>query len=149
MKKHIFRLQKVLKAKKIKQDVEQKKLMSEQRNLEQEQQNLEQLHLLEAQVLEDVKKQRLTKTTGHRFRHYHIYQHQVEKYVEQQNQQVEEAHFKVEEQRENLIEAVKDTRMLDKLKEKDHQNYVKQLNENEQKQLDEISQLQPLRRDKS
>jgi len=149
MKKHIFRLQKVLKAKKIKQDVEQKKLMSEQRNLEQEKQNLEQLHLLEAKVLEDVKKQRLTKTTGHQFHHYHIYQHQVEKYVEQQNQQVEEAHFKVKEQRETLIEAVKDTRMLDKLKEKDHQNYVKQLNEKEQKQLDEISQLQPLRRDKS
>jgi len=149
MKKHIFRLQKVLKAKKIKQDVEQKKLMSEQRNLEQEQQSLERLHLLEAKVLEDAKKQRLTKTTGHQFRHLHLYQHQVEKYVEQQNQQVEQAHSKVEEQRENLLEAVKDTKMLDKLKEKDHQNYVKQLDENEQKQLDEISQLQPLRRDKS
>ncbi len=149
MKKHIFRLQKVLKAKKIKQDVEQKKLMSEKQNLQKEQAHLDQLNVLEAKVLEDVKKERLKKTTGHRFHHFHLYQHQVEKYVEQQNQQVAEAHTKVEQQREQLIDAVKDTQMLDKLKEKDYQNYVKQLNMKEQKQLDEISQLQPMRRDKS
>ena len=146
MKKHIFRLQKVLKAKKIKQDVEQRKLMSEQQNLQKEQESLDRLALIESQMLKDLKKQRLKRTKGHEIRNYHLYQYQVRKYVEQQEHEVDAAHTKVEQQREVLIDAVKDTKMLDKLKEKDYQSYIKQVNNREQKQMDEMSQLQPMRR---
>lgn len=149
MKKHIFRLQKVLKAKKIKQDVEQRKLMSEQQKLREEQESLEQLNRLESQMMKDLKKQWLSRTKGHEIRNYHLYQYQVQKYVEQQETEVHEAHSKVEKQREVLIDAVKDKRILDKLKERDYKSYIRRQDSREQRQLDEISQIQPMRKQKS
>jgi hypothetical protein len=77
MKKYSFRLQKVLKTKKIKQDLEQKKLMEEEQRLAQEKIQLRDLQEREKKFLEEFKHQRMNVNKGHVFQKYSSYQRQV------------------------------------------------------------------------
>lgn len=145
MKEYLFRLQKVLKAKQIKQDVEQRKLMEEKRILNQQQEELQELKSRELRFIEEMKQKRMQSSRGHELRNYSSYQRQVQKYVDQQQEEVEAAHLRVRRQRQDLLDAAQETQMLDKLKEKDYRKHVQEANLREQKTLDELSQLQPFR----
>jgi len=147
MSNYAFRLQKVLKAKKIKQDVEQRKLAEEKQHLQEQEQELQKLKSRELRLLEEVKKQRLQTSRGHEIRNYSSYQRQVQKYVNQQHEEVEKAHHRVTRQRRDLIDAAQETQILDKLKEKDYNKFLKETGRREQKRLDELSQFQPYRKD--
>ncbi len=83
---------------------------------------------------------------GHEFHKYTSYQRQVEKYVEQQNQNVLTATEAVEIQRTNLIEAAQETSMIDKLKERAYEKFLRRKDSAEQKTIDELSQLKPFRK---
>jgi len=143
MKKYSFRLQKVLKTKKIKQDLEQKKLMEEQQRLANEKIQLQDLQDREKKFLEEFKHQRMNVNKGHVFQKYTSYQRQVEKYIDQQHSTVDEVSEAVENQRFELIKAAKETKTLDKLKEKDYSQFIHEQNVDEQKRVDELSLLKP------
>lgn len=146
MKKYVFRLQKVLKTKKIKQDIEQRKLMEREQHLTEEKLHLQALKEREQNFLEEFKQKRLTTLPGHVFHKYTSYQKQVEKYLEQQNASVDKATEIVAQQRSELIRAAKETNMIDKLKEKDYNRFLRERKTKEQKQIDELSLMKPLRK---
>ncbi len=143
MKEYSFRLQKVLKTKKIKQDLEQKKLVEKEQRLAEEKLQLQELQDKERKFLEEFKQQRLNVNKGHVFQKYTSYQRQVEKYIDQQNSKIDEVSEAVKNQRFELIKAAKETKTLDKLKEKDYTEYLYEQNMTEQKRVDELSLLKP------
>ncbi len=145
MKNYLFRLQKVLKAREIKQDIEQRKLSEEKRHLDRQEEELQELKSQEHRFLEKVKEQRMQSSRGHEIRNYSSYQRQVQQYVDQQQQEVHEAEQRVKRQRQDLLEAAKETQMLDRLKEIDYEKHLRSVNQREQKRLDELSQLKPYR----
>jgi len=145
MKKHNFRLQKVLKVKQLKQDIEEQKLAVSKQHLNEERNHLVELKERERNFLDQLKEKRLASSRGHEIQKYSSYQRQVEKYVEQQNQNVQVASDAVDEQRSNLIQAAQETNMIDKLKERAYEQYLRRMDSVEQKQVDELSQLKPFR----
>jgi len=148
MSKHRFRLQKVLKAKEIKQKVEQRKLVKKQEELDSEELELRQLRETEQTFLRELRSKRIGASRGTELHHASAYQRQVQKYVEQQDKIVDSAKEKVEEQRESLLEVTKETEMLDKLKEQDYKKYIHTQHHREQKRVDELSQYEPFRKNR-
>lgn len=146
MKDYVFRLQKVLRAKEIKQNVEERKLAEEKQHLDQQQAALEELKSREQRFLEELKEKRMYTSRGHEIRNYSSYQRQVQKYVDQQHQEVRKAHQRVKRQRQDLLDAARETQILDRLREKDYRKYLEEFRHREQKSLDELSQLQPYRK---
>lgn len=148
MSQHKFRLQKVLRAKEIKQKVEQRKLAEKKEQLGTEEMELRQLRETEQTFLRELRSKRIGTSRGTELQHDSSYQQHVQKYVEQQNKKVDSAREEVEEQRDSLLDAKKETEMLDKLKEQDYQNYIYTQNHREQKRVDELSQLEPFRKNR-
>jgi len=146
MNKYNFRLQKVLKIRQLQQDIEEQKLAASKQQLQEEQTHLAEVQERERKFLDELKQKRLMTIQGHEFHKYTSYQRQVEKYVEQQNQNVLTATEAVEIQRTNLIEAAQETSMIDKLEERAYEKFLRKKDSAEQKIIDELSQLKPFRK---
>ncbi|HKJ69638.1 MAG TPA: flagellar export protein FliJ [bacterium] len=146
MNKYNFRLQKVLKIRQLQQDIEEQKLAASKQQLQEEQTHLAEVQERERKFLDELKQKRLMTIQGHEFHKYTSYQRQVEKYVEQQNQNVLTATEAVEIQRTNLIEAAQETSMIDKLEERAYEKFLRRKDSAEQKIIDELSQLKPFRK---
>lgn len=147
MAKYNFRLQKVLKIKKLQQDIQEQKLAASKQQLVEERLHLEELQERERKFLEEFKQKHLTTKQGHELHRYSSYQRQVEKYVDQQNLQVAQASEKVEEDRTHLLQAAQEANIMDKLKERHYNQFLKKQDSEEQKRVDEMSQLKPFRND--
>ena len=148
MSKHKFRLQKVLRAKEIKQKVEQRKLAEKKEELNTEEIELRHLRETEQTFLQELRPKRVGSSRGTALQHESSYQRQVQKYVEQQNTKVNSAREEVEEQRSSLLDATKETEMLDKLKTQDYQHFIYTQHHREQKRVDELSQFEPFRKNR-
>jgi len=146
MAKYNFRLQKVLKIKKLQQDIQEQKLAASKKHLVEQRVHLEELQERERKFLEEFKQKHLSSKRGHVLHRYSSYQRQVEKYVEQQNQQVVQASEMVEEDRTQLLQAAQETNIIDKLKERYYNQFLKKRDTEEQKRVDEMSQLKPFRK---
>lgn len=68
-----------------------------------------------------------------------LYKIDLEKKKDRQIQVIEAKLLEVEEKRLDLVEAQKDRKIMEKLKEKDYERYIEKVNSEEQKFLDEIS----------
>ena len=72
------------------------------------------------------------------FRVYHDYQARLQLSMDQQRQKIADQEKVVEEVRNNLVAASKDKRVLERLKDRKHQEYVKAADKEEQGFLDHI-----------
>ena len=141
-----FRLEKVLKAKKIKRDVEQRKLAEHKKVLEQEQNQLNDIKRTEQEFLTDLKEKRMRRAKGRELQSQNSYSRQVQMYLKQQAESVQVAENQVHKQRNRLLDVTREKEMLDKLREKSAEEYQRHQDSFEQKQIDEFSQFEPYRK---
>lgn len=71
----------------------------------------------------------------------HLYVQNIEEKIEEQNNVIYVKKNQVEEARVELVIAQKDRKIMEKLKEKDHNDYKEDMKSMEQKELDEIAVL--------
>lgn len=77
----------------------------------------------------------------HQLRHQHLYIQKIEEQIQEQDELIHETNKKLEDARQELIEAQKDRKIMEKLKEKDMTSYRNNIKSAEQKELDEIAVL--------
>ncbi len=77
----------------------------------------------------------------HELRHHNLYKEEVEEKISKQDELIDKTNIKLEEVRRELIEAQKERKIMEKLKEKDMDNYINNMKHIEQKELDEIAVL--------
>ena len=68
--------------------------------------------------------------------------------IARQNESLKKLEKEVESYREILLKALTEAKMMEKLKEKKKEEFIKTFNENERKELDEISTLRYARTEK-
>ena len=77
----------------------------------------------------------------HELRHHNLYKEEIEEKISKQDELIDKTNIKLEEVRRELIEAQKERKIMEKLKEKDMDNYINNMKHIEQKELDEIAVL--------
>lgn len=77
----------------------------------------------------------------HELRHHNLYKEEIEEKISKQDELIDKTNIKLEEVRRELIEAQKERKIMEKLKEKDMDNYINNMKHLEQKELDEIAVL--------
>jgi flagellar protein FliJ len=97
-----------------------------------------------AELKVDVKDARLNSMREiniYKLQQYNIYIQSIESKIEKKEEKIEKLRQALEEERLELISAQKDRNIMEKLKEKDFSKYKKNMNDLEQKELDEIAVL--------
>lgn len=74
-------------------------------------------------------------------RYYDLYLDRIERELGEKAQEIERTEKELEEQRERLVDGQKDRKIMEKLKEKEYDNYVEEIQRLEQIELDEIAVL--------
>lgn len=138
MKKFRFRLQRVLDVKNTIEEVKRRNFLTAQQEHD----------------LKVMQKQEMYRTLGHHqtklreiqddlttqvLNYYYNYFTMMLKEIEYQQGLIDLAREEMEKRREELIESVKERKILEKLKDKKHAEYVHEFNYEEQKILDELS----------
>lgn len=137
MAKFIFKLQSVLNLRKQKEDNIKNELGIAIQRLEQEKRRLSELeNTLDATVREFNEKTR--KTTVHELIEYNEYLSLLNSRIKSQKDNVNNAAQYVDKVREELVKAVKDRKMLEKLKERHYEEFLLEQKKLEQKTNDEI-----------
>lgn len=135
----IFRLQKALEYRIEEEERLKKEFLLKKNTLDTEK---EKLHLLELEILKTIEK-----FNGLRFgilnplnlKNYEAYLKKIKSDKEKQNKLVENCRRILEEAKEAFIEARKEKKILEKLKEKKYELYKQQEMKKEQKFIDELS----------
>ena len=137
MAKFIFKLQSVLNLRKQKEDNIKNELGIAIQRLEQEKRSLSELeNTLDATVREFNEKTR--KTTVHELIEYNEYLSLLNSRIKSQKDNVNNAAQYVDKVREELVKAVKDRKILEKLKERHYEEFLLEQKKLEQKTNDEI-----------
>ncbi|HOA55435.1 MAG: flagellar export protein FliJ [Acetivibrionales bacterium] len=137
MAKFIFKLQSVLNLRKQKEDNIKNELGIAIQRLEQEKRRLSELeNTLDATVREFNEKTR--KTTVHELIEYNEYLSLLNSRIKSQKDNVNNAAQYVDKVREELVKAVKDRKILEKLKERHYEEFLLEQKKLEQKTNDEI-----------
>ncbi len=137
MAKFIFKLQSVLNLRKQKEDNIKNELGIAIQRLEQEKRRLSELeNTLDATVREFNEKTR--KTTVHELIEYNEYLSLLNSRIKSQKDNVNNAAQYVDKVREELVKAVKDRKILEKLKERHYEEFLLKQKKLEQKTNDEI-----------
>lgn len=137
MAKFIFKLQSVLNLRKQKEDNIKNELGIAIQRLEQEKRRLSELeNTLDATVREFNEKTR--KTTVHELIEYNEYLSLLNSRIKSQKDNVNNAAQYVDKVREELVKAVKDRKILEKLKERHYEEFLLERKKLEQKTNDEI-----------
>jgi flagellar FliJ protein len=137
MAKFIFKLQSVLNLKKQNEDSKKNELGKAIQRLEAEKQKLAALE----DTLENIVKEfneKTKKATVHELIEYNEYLSLLNSRIKVQKENVNNAALNVDKVREELIFAVKERKILDKLKEKQHEEFLTEQKKLEQKTNDEI-----------
>lgn len=87
------------------------------------------------------KENNLTSCNVNELMHQHLYIQTIEEKIEEQTQIIYIKKDLVEESRIELVAAQKDRKIMEKLKEKDENNYLEEVKLMEQKELDEMAVL--------
>lgn len=137
MAKFIFKLQSVLNLRKQKEDNIKNELGIAIQRLEQEKRRLSELeNTLDATVREFNEKTR--KTTVHELIEYNEYLSLLNSRIKSQKDNINNAAQYVDKVREELVKAVKDRKILEKLKERHYEEFLLEQKKLEQKTNDEI-----------
>ena len=134
-----FKLEALRRYRGFQEDVLQKELAHAQRNRDQE---IERLHLLmdkRSRAESDLKRQQEISTNGPHMALYDAYIQRLTGEIDEQQVRVKQAEAMCDEKMGALLEAMQNRKSIDKLKEKDLRAYVEELNQAEQKFLNEIA----------
>lgn len=98
------------------------------------------LHNLREEA-ENIKIKILTIRNVVELKRQHLFKLRAEEKIEDQLELIDQTKEKIEQVRLQLLEAQKNRKIMDKLKEKDYSKYMAKLSFEEQKQLDEMAVL--------
>lgn len=90
---------------------------------------------------ENIKKRILKLNNIHELKQQYLFKQTVEDRIENQIRLIDETKTQIEELRLDLLEAQKNRKIMEKLKEKDYDTYKENLMNAEQKELDEMAVL--------
>lgn len=113
-------------------------------NLAKVQNQLEiQKSILEDLVLEEnkIKDSAVYLKDIHELRHHNLYKEDIEEKINRQDEIIDKTSTKLEEARQKFIEAQRERKIMENLKERDRKDYIDNMKQQEQKELDEIAVL--------
>ena len=90
---------------------------------------------------ENIKKRILKLNNIHELKQQYLFKQSLEEKIEKQIRLIDEIRAKLEELRLELLEAQKNRKIMEKLKEKDYAAFKEELMNKEQKELDEMAVL--------
>lgn len=141
MKGYQFKLQKVLDVRKIKEDLIEARVAELERIIEAQKGHLLSLEKKKEGVLVERREKREIdngfRIEGEMF--YEWYLGNLEKKVEIVKKSLKQLEEQMRKTREELIEAAVDRKVMEKLKDKDYENFKIEVARNDQKNLDEIT----------
>lgn len=138
MKRHQFSMEKILDWRIKEEENARKSLLHSQSQMQQQQQQLK--HLVNENTKLKHEQMRLTEISTLRYNH-HLKGLIDEKIVFQKNA-IDKAQSEMNELQEALLQAHKDRKIMEKLKERESVQVLAQVKSEEQKELDEIATLQ-------
>lgn len=138
MKRHQFSMEKILDWRIKEEENARKSLLHAQSQMQQQQQQL--THLVNENTKLKHEQMRLTEISTLRYNH-HLKGLIDEKIVFQKNA-IDKAQSEMNELQEALLQAHKDRKIMEKLKERESVQVLAQVKSEEQKELDEIATLQ-------
>lgn len=135
-----FRLQSVLEYKQRREDDEKRVLAQKLEMLAGEQAKLRSLEALRQQRQHELaEKSEKGLLNVEELKMYHEQQKKLAKEISAQNIKIQQAQAEVELQKQKLLAAVQERKTYEKIKEKHYQEYLAEVNLEEQKALDEIA----------
>lgn len=136
---HEFKLEALRKFRQHQEDEKRKKLAQAQRNLEEALDKLSTLLARRERTEEDLQQCQLQSTTGQQITVYLKFLQKLAGDIEQQQATVAGFRHGCELAREEVLEAMKQRKILDKLKEKEWKRYLDNLNHEEEKFIGEMA----------
>lgn len=137
MKPYKFSMEKILNLREDLEKDKMEKMVTVQNELQVQKEALQQL-LDEG---EKIDKERKTFSNIQDLKQKSLYKSKIKKEIEKQDEIIATTKKTLEEKRLDLIEAQKDRKIMEKLKEKDYEEYRLNAQIEEQKELDEIAVL--------
>lgn len=137
MRGYKFSLEKVLEWREDNEKDTAKVFASIQNELQYQQNGLNSLRLED----ENIKKKILTLNNINELKQQYLFKQSIEEKIERQIMLIDETTKKLEKQRLELLEAQKNRKIMEKLKEKDYNTYKEDIMNEEQKELDEMAVL--------
>lgn len=137
MKSYKFSMESILNLRENEEKDTMENLVKVQNELETQKAILRDLIMAE----EDARKNKSKCDDIHQLRHQNLYKEKLEEEIQRQDELIDTISLKFEEARLELIEAQKNRKVMEKLKEKDKEEYIADLRYVEQKELDEMAIL--------
>lgn len=137
MKAYSFSMENVLEWRENIEKTSMEKFAIAQNELIQEKQLLEHLHIEH----ESIKQRSLSYKNINELQQSQLYKRSIEEKIQGQVQVIQAKNDELERLRHELIDAQKDRKIMEKLKEKDFHNYNESMKAEDQKNLDEIAVL--------
>jgi flagellar FliJ protein len=134
-----FKLEALRQYRQFQEDKLQKELAEAVRFRDQLDQMLDHQLAMRAQAESDLEKRQVESTTGPQMAVYESYLKRIGKQIEQQRVKVEQADKLCLQRRTLLLAAVQKRKALDRLKEQDYEAYLADLNQKEQKFINEMA----------
>lgn len=134
-----FRLEALRQYRNFQEDALQKELAEAQRNRDQEMDRLQAMLDRRSRAEEDLKREQEKSTNGPHMALYDTYLNRLAGEIAEQRERTRQAEAICSQKMQELLEAMQNRKTIDKLKEKDLQAYMENLNQNEQKFLNEIA----------
>lgn len=132
-----FRLEKVLNYKKTLEDYKKSQYGIAQKNLFDEEDKLAKFNKYK-NIVKNEKNQTVIKTNIGNLAMYNNYINDLSRKIKSQEQIVNKTRKDAEEAKEEMITAVKEKKIFEKLKEQEYEEYLYQLKRDEEKQTDAI-----------
>jgi flagellar FliJ protein len=137
MAKFVFRLEAVLNVKRQQEENIKNELGKAMQRLEAEKQKLSRLERSKEEIIAEFNN-KAKKTTVHKLIEFNAYLSLLKSNISRQKERVNKAELDVDKIREELVKAVQERKILEKLKEKKHDEYLIEQKKLEQKTNDEI-----------
>lgn len=135
-----FRLQNILDYKQKREDEEKEKLAKLMQALSAEEKVLSNFqHMLAREKEEYREKQRVGTLNLDELKMYHAYIKKIENDIVFQTQKIQKLKVEIENQRQQLLKATQEKKVFEKLKDKHHEDFVKEIEEEERKMIDELA----------
>lgn len=138
MARFTFRLQPVLNIKRQMEDSLKHELGKALQSLENEKKKLNELKEEKKKCMSEVSSGVTGGMTVNKLRTYNTYISFIKQKITKQTEMVKSAQKIADKHREELVQMVKERKMLEKLKEKQYEQFLKEADKNEQKIVDEI-----------
>ncbi|ACB84978.1 flagellar export protein FliJ [Natranaerobius thermophilus] len=139
MKKFQFSLEKVLKVKERNEELKKKEFQRAQKYRDEQKQALDKLLDKRHELCEDILTKQKSPVKIENITHYYSYLSHLDDEIINKRHQLEDAEEQLEQARLNWIEAKREKKVLEKLEERQYEEYKQKVLKNEQKTLDELS----------